>query len=146
MNDTTFDAEGEAENALGAAIARALDLAVLFGEDAPPGFPVGGIATAPVSGANALAALDGALGVVEGSGVAPTGIVSGPAIGSALRGAYIEEGALPSEAPSSLVFGLPVRVSPVWDSSKGDAIVGAFEFSLSGFAKTFRSRRAATAC
>jgi hypothetical protein len=37
VDDTTFDAEGEAENALGAAIARALDLAVLFGEDAPRG-------------------------------------------------------------------------------------------------------------
>ena len=132
VDDTTFDAEGEAENALGAAIATALDLAVLFGTDAPPGFPVGGIVTAAVSGANALAALDGALGVVEGSGVAPTGVVSGPAIGSALRRAYLEQMALPSEAPSSAVFGLPVRVSPVWDSSKGDAIVGAFEYLVIG--------------
>jgi hypothetical protein len=132
VDDTTFDAEGEAENALGAAIARALDLAVLFGTDAPPGFPVGGIVTAAVSGDNALAALDGALGVVEASGVQPTGIVSGPAIGSALRGAYLEQGALPSEAPSSSVFGIPARISPVWDSSKGDAIVGAFEYLVIG--------------
>jgi hypothetical protein len=58
--------------------------------------------------------------------------VSGPAIGSALRGAYLEQGALPSEAPSSSVFGIPVRVSPVWDSSKGDAVVGNFEYLVIG--------------
>ena len=133
IDDTSFNIEAETERALGAAIARALDLAVLFGVDSPPGFPVGGIATAPpVSGDNALAALDAALGVVEASGVQPTGIVSGPAIGSALRGAYLEAGALPSERPSESVFGIPARVSPIWDSSRGDAIVGAFEYLVIG--------------
>jgi Phage capsid family len=133
IDDAGFNVEAETEVALGAAIATALDLAVLFGTDAPPGFPPNGIATAPpVSGDNALAALDGALGVVETSGVQPTGIVSGPAIGSALRGAYLEAGALPSEAPSSSVFGIPARVSAIWDSSRCDAIVGAFEYLVIG--------------
>ena len=130
--DVSFNIEAETERALGAAIARALDAAVLFGTDAPPGFPPNGIVTAAVSGPNALAALDAALGVVEASGVQPTGIVSGPAIGSALRGAYLEAGALPSERPSESVFGIPARVSPIWDSSRGDAIVGAFEYLVIG--------------
>lgn len=126
--DTTFNVEAETERELAAAVARAFDLAVLFGTDAPDGFPAGGIASAPVTGPDALDALDKALAVVEASGVQPNGIVAGPEIGSALRQAYIAAGALPSEAPSGLLFGLPVRVVANWDASKGDAIVGAFQF------------------
>lgn len=132
IQDTTFDVESETERALGAAIARGLDAAILFGEDAPPGFPAGGIVTSPETGSDALGALDAAMSAVEASGVAVSGIVSGPAIGSALRAAYTAAGALPGERPAQLLFGVPVRVSPVWDSAAGDAIVGAFEYLVVG--------------
>jgi HK97 family phage major capsid protein len=47
LNDSSWNPEASAEQEMSAAIARALDSAVLFGSDAPSGFPSGGIASAP---------------------------------------------------------------------------------------------------
>ena len=116
--DTTFDIEGETERALGAAIARGLDAAVLFGTGQPSGLPANGIATAAVTGDDALDAIDDAMSAVEATGVQVTGIVAGSAIGSALRKAYTAAGALPGERPAQLLYGVPVRVSPVWDPAR----------------------------
>jgi hypothetical protein len=132
IDDASWNVEASVEHELGAAIARALDAAVLFGTDAPPGFPAGGIATAPVTGPDALAAIDAALTAVEATGVIPNGVVAGPAIGSALRQAYLAQGSLPSDAPSNQLFGIPSRVTPVWDPTKGDAIVGDFDLLVVG--------------
>jgi HK97 family phage major capsid protein len=121
--------EANVEAELAAAIGRALDAAVLFGVEAPASYPAGGIVSGtPVMGADALEALDGALAAVEGQGVLPDGIAAGVAINSALRQAYIAAAALPSEAVTPNVFGVPVRVTTGWDSSKGDALVGGFQF------------------
>lgn len=132
LEDASWNPEAQAEGEMAATIARSLDRAVLFGDSAPSGFPAGGIVSTPVKGDDALDALDKALAVVEASGVAPTGIAAGPQIGSALRQAYREAEALPSAAPTNTVFGLPVRIVPDWDSSKGDAIVGAWSYLLIG--------------
>src|SRR5262249_32781699 len=109
------------------AVARRFDAAVLFG-GGPESYPKGGIVPKPIKGEDALEALDKALGAVEDSGVLPTGIAAGAQINSALRQAYIAAGALPGQQVEPNVFGLPCRVSPRWDSSKGDALVGAWEF------------------
>jgi HK97 family phage major capsid protein len=116
-----------AENELAKAVARVLDAAILWGVNAPPGFPVGGIVgTAPpaVTGADALEAIDNALTAIENDGLLPNGIASSAAINAALRAANRSVAALPAEAPSRQVYGVPVEVTAPWDSSKGDAIVG----------------------
>jgi hypothetical protein len=138
IDDTTFDIEAETERVLGSAIAEALDAAILFGENAPPGFPPNGIVGAPISGANAPEAIDQALSAVEASGAIPDGIIAGSAIGSAMRQAYLAAQALPSERPADAVFGIPTRVSAVWDPSRGDAVVGAWRFLIVGIRQDIR--------
>jgi HK97 family phage major capsid protein len=127
IRDAGPDLEESVERELAAAVARRFDTAVLFG-GGPASYPEGGIVPKPIEGEDALDALDKALSAVEGSGVLPSGIAAGAQINSALRQAYIAAAALPGQQIEPSVFGLPVRVSPRWDSSKGDALVGAFEF------------------
>lgn len=128
IQDTTFDVESETERALGGAIARGLDAAILFGEDAPPGFPADGIATTPATGADALDALGAAMSAVEASGVAVSGIVSGPAIGSALRTAYTAAGALPAGGRHNCSSACRSASRRCGTRAKGDTIVDAFEY------------------
>jgi hypothetical protein len=114
---------------------QALDAAVFYGTGAPAAFPAGGLAGlagAPQVGADAPAAIDKAAGILEAQGVTPNGIVAGPAIGTALRAAYREAGALPGEAPAQVLYGWDVGQAIDWDSTKGDAIVGDFSYLLVG--------------
>jgi hypothetical protein len=90
IQDAGPDLEASGERELGAAVARALDAAILFGTDAPGSFPVGGIIGTAVTGTDAL---DKALATLEASGVMPTGIAAGMGINSALRQA-------PTHAPT----------------------------------------------
>ena len=111
IQDAPWDVEASVENELGKAVARTLDAAVLFGINAPASFPSGGIAGlagAALTVADALEAIDAALTALEGDGLVPDGIASSSAIGSALRAAYREAAALPGEAPTSAVYGVPV--------------------------------------
>jgi HK97 family phage major capsid protein len=129
IQDAGPSLEESVEVELGGAVARALDAAVLFGTGAPASYPTGGIVPAtPATGADALTALDTALAAVEAEGVMPSGVAAGTAINSALRKAYLAAGALPSEAVEPRVFNLPLRVTARWDSSQGDAVVGAFQY------------------
>lgn len=135
IQDAPWDVEASVENELGKAVARTLDAAVLFGVNAPASFPSGGIAGlagAALTGADALEAIDAALTALEGDGLVPDGIASSSAIGSALRAAYREAAALPGEAPTSAVYGVPVAVTSPWDSSVADAFVGGWENLLIG--------------
>jgi Phage capsid family len=116
LQDSGFDAEGSVEAEFAAAMGSALDRAILFGQDRPSGFPEL-VSGAPATGADALAAIDAALSVVEASGVEPTGIAAGPMIGSALRQAYREVMAMPSQGPEPNVFGVPLRIVPTWPAN-----------------------------
>jgi hypothetical protein len=71
-----------------------------------------------------LDAIDKGLAAVEATGLAPNGVAAGLAIQTALRQAYRDVLAMPSEAPGQSVYGLALAVSSTWDASKGDAIVG----------------------
>lgn len=135
INDTrgSWDVEGSAETELAKAIGRTLDAAVLWGVDAPGSFPTGGIvgmAAGPVTGADAFTAISDAMAELEGEGILPDGIASGPSIGAALRTAALEAGDY-SAAPGSELFGLPVAVTAPWPSTP-DAIVGGWQFLLVG--------------
>jgi hypothetical protein len=136
LSDTSgsWDVEGSVEAELAGAIARKVDQAVLFGDDAPSTFPDGGVvgAATAVTGDDALAAIDAGMAVIEGSGLAADGVASSTAIGGALRAAYREVGALPGDTPEPRVYGLPLRTVAGWDSSNGDAIVGGWQYLILG--------------
>jgi HK97 family phage major capsid protein len=125
LDDAGFPVWESVRDEIAAAIGRTLDKAVLFGTDAPPSFPAGGLATGTaLTGTDALDAIDKGAAAIEAAGLTPNGIAAGPAIGTALRKAYKDVGALPGDAPTPAVYGLPVATTSTWDSSKGDAIVG----------------------
>lgn len=135
VDDASFDVWGQAKALAASAIARVLDDAVLFGNGAPAEFPAGGVAAAAgaaVTGADPLAAISAAMGAVENSGLVPNGIASGSTIGAALRDEYRAVGALPGEAPTPTIYGLPVEVTPIWDATDGDALVGDWTKLLIG--------------
>ena len=108
--------EQSVEQELAGAAARLLDAAVLFGRNAPATFPPGGVAgaAAPLTGSDALDAIDKGMSAVEASGLTPNGVAADSTIGGALRAAYREVRALPSETPEPTVYGLPVRVVSPW--------------------------------
>ncbi|HET6616490.1 MAG TPA: hypothetical protein VFH69_01630 [Gemmatimonadota bacterium] len=75
-------------------------------------------------GTDALEAIDNGLAAVEVQGLIPNGVASGPAIGTALRKEYRAIGAPPDTSPSGTIYGLEVAVTPIWNATVGDAIVG----------------------
>jgi HK97 family phage major capsid protein len=135
VDDAGFPIWEAVEAQFATAIAKALDAAVLFGTGAPASFPAGGIAGlagAAQTGADALAAIDAAAAAVEASGAVPDGIAASSKIGTALRG-YMRTSLAPAEdAPGNSIYGWPVVISPVWDASKGDALVGDWTYLLVG--------------
>ena len=124
-----------------AAIARALDAAVLYGTGAPASYPSGGLAAiagTAQTGTDALAAIDAAASSIEATGLIPNGIAAGTAIGSALRKAYREIAMPPSEAPVATIYGMQVVRTAAWDATKGDAIVGDWTKLLVGVREDVR--------
>ena len=130
ISDTSgsWNPEESTENELAKAVGKALDKAVLWGQDAPASFPQGGVvamAGGPAHGADAFTAVSNAMGELEGEGILPDGIASGPGIGVALRSAALEAGDY-AAAPTNALFGIPVALSVPWPSTP-DAIVGGWE-------------------
>jgi hypothetical protein len=135
LNDAGFPVWESVRGEVAKAIGRTLDAAVLYGTNAPASYPAGGIAAlagAAQTGTDALEAIDKAASEVELTGLIPNGIAAGAAIGSALRKAYREVGALPSETPQPTVYGMPVARTPAWDPTHGDALVGDWTKLLIG--------------
>jgi HK97 family phage major capsid protein len=135
IDDAGYPIWEEVRGIVAGSMAEALDAAVLFGLAAPAGFPAGGIAGlagAAQAGADAPSAIDAAAAVLEAAGITPDGIVASPKIGTALRAAWAGVGALPSEAPAQTLYGWPVRVTADWDDTKGDALVGDWDYLLVG--------------
>jgi HK97 family phage major capsid protein len=135
VDDAGFPVWAEVEAQFASALARALDEAVLFGTGAPASFPVGGIAAlagAAQTGADAPAAIDKAAAAIEATYAIPDGIVAGASIGTALRAANAAISAPPQDSPASVLYGWPVIQTPVWDSTKGDALVGDWTYLLVG--------------
>jgi Phage capsid family len=135
LDDAGFPVWESVRTEVAKAIGKTLDAAVLYGVGAPASYPTGGIAAlagAAQSGTDALEAIDAAATAIEATGLVPDGIIAGAAIGSALRAAYREVGALPSTVPEQTIYGMPVRRTPAWDPAQGDALVGDFSKLLVG--------------
>lgn len=109
---------------------RVFELAALYGTNAPPEWPTGGLTAAAqadaVTGADALAALDAAMSNLEAKGVTPTGILGGGALRAALRAQMVTVLQPFSEAPPS-IYGVPIRFSSNWNDATGLALVGGFD-------------------
>ena len=141
LDDAGYPVWEQVRPQVASAIAKVLDNAVLFGTGAPAAFPAGGIAGlagAAQSGASAPAAIDKAAAVLEAANITPTGIAATPAIGTALRAAYAAAGALPSEKPENTLYGWDVKVLPQWDATKGDAVIGDFNYLLVGLVEDIK--------
>jgi HK97 family phage major capsid protein len=117
-DDSTINLWNYATPLLTEAIAIGLDDAVFFGEDAPPSFPVGGVAAAAVAagaGTDIPDTINNAMGAVELSGLNPTGHVADISVRAALRGLRDQNGDLllgfveqdTYQVPS--LYGLPIR-------------------------------------
>jgi hypothetical protein len=134
IRDAQFDVEGQVERSLAGAVAYAIDEAILFGNDAPASFPAGGVMAFAdtVSGDNPLDAVSNGFADIEGKGVIPDGIGAGAAIGTALRAAYTEAGALPGVRPAATLWGVPVHQSLVFTNADADAIVGGWQYLAIG--------------
>ena len=135
MMDAGFDVEGQVEASLATAVARVIDGAILFGTGAPATFPTGGVvgaAGAPVTGTDPIDTLSQAFGAVEADGLTPNGVAASSIIGGALRAAYTAAAALPSETPQQNLWGVQVSRGAFWDSTKGDAIVGDWQYLAIG--------------
>lgn len=131
--DAGFDVEGQVERELATAMANAIDDAIMRGVGAPASFPTGGVVAFAdaVTGGDAIEAISEGFENLEEKGILPDGIAAGAAIGSALRAAYAEAGALPGVAPANTLWGVPVRRSLSWESPP-DAIVGGWQYLAIG--------------
>jgi hypothetical protein len=142
VDDAGFPVWDQVRPLISSAMAQVIDDALLFGNGEPSTFPADGVAGLPppdvsVPG-DALAALDGAMALVEARGLVPNGIAAGPNIGTALRQEYRSIAALPDTAPAQTVYGLPVSTTPIWDATDGDAIVGDWTKLVIGIRQDIR--------
>jgi hypothetical protein len=130
IDDSSYPVWDSVRPALASALAFTLDQAVFFGVDAPASYPTGGVAAPaqpPVGTASDTAgSLDAAMAVVEESGLEPDGIASSALIKQALRAEARNQMISVQEQIAYSFYGVPTVVVTPWDSSKGDAIVGAF--------------------
>jgi Phage capsid family len=142
IDDTSFDVWAAVRSRLSSAFAKRIDETLIFAvAPVPSSFPVGGVVAAAgtkLTGADALTAIDMGLSKVEGEGLSPNGIGSGPAIGSALRKEYRAIGATPDVSPSGTIYGLEVATTPVWNATVGDAITGDWSKLVIGVREDIR--------
>jgi hypothetical protein len=142
VDDTGFDVWTAVRSRLASAFAKRIDETLLFAvAPVPSSFPVGGVvaaAGAALTGTDALEAIDKGLAAVEAEGLVPNGIASGPSIGTALRQELRTIGSLPSASPASQVYGVDVAVTPIWDASVGDALIGDWSKLVVGVRQDIR--------
>lgn len=131
---------------LAEAIAIALDSAVLFGVDAPPTFPVGGVVAhaVPVSaGRDAVDTVNDAMSAVERQGLAVTGHAADLAVKGTLRGVRDDSGALllgTTQVASGSVdtlYGVPIAYESFTEEDP-DYITGAWQNLVVGIRQDIR--------
>jgi HK97 family phage major capsid protein len=150
LDDSSINLWNFIKPQLGSAISQAVDNAVLFGHNAPATWPTGGITAAAYcqdtpDGADALATVNDAMGLVEGQGLPVTGHSADLSVKSALRGVRDNNGALllgPSQVASpgaADLYGVPVVFGqyPV-DVETIDFVTGDWDALLIGVRQDIR--------
>lgn len=131
---------------LAEAIGFALDAAVLFGTDAPPTFPVGGVvgdALATAAGVDVVGTVNDAMSAVERQGLNVTGHAADLAVKGALRGVRDDSGALllgsTQVASGSIdtLYGVPIAYEP-FQETEPDFITGAWQNLIIGVRQDIR--------
>jgi hypothetical protein len=139
VDDAGFPVWDQVRPLVASSMAQVIDDALLFGNGEPATFPPNGVSGgAIVTGTDALDAIDKGMAQIEGQGLIPNGIASSTAIGTALRQAYRELMVTPETQPQATLYGLDVEVAPVWDDTKGDAIVGDWTKLIIGLRQDIR--------
>jgi HK97 family phage major capsid protein len=130
ISDSQFPVWASVRDEIVAAFTKVFEQAALYGTNAPPAWPTGGITAAAyatsVSGTDALDALDKAMSALEQAGVVPTGILGGAALRAALRQQTVTI-LQPFDAAPASIYGVPIQFSTNWDDTKGLALVGGFD-------------------
>jgi HK97 family phage major capsid protein len=120
-DDSSINLWNYATPLLTEAIAIGLDEAVFFGEDAPPSFPVGGLAAAAASvaaGTDVLETVNNAMSAVELGGLPVTGHAADITVRGALRGMRDSDGNLlagfdvQDRYTIPTLYGLPIAYVP----------------------------------
>lgn len=125
------------------AIIRCLDAAILYGAGAPASFPAGGLdawALDAADGETPAEAIDNAFAAVEAQGIDVDGILGGPSLRGVYRSLAIQ-GGYPGEvagSPSRSLFGVEFTTTPVWDATKGYALVGDWSYVVVGIREDIR--------
>src|SRR5262245_17851223 len=139
VDDAGFPVWEQVRPLLASAVARVFDDAVLFGNGEPATFPPNGVSGGTViTGADALEAIDKGMAAIEAQGLVPNGIASGSQIGTALRQEYRSLMVPPDTAPAHTLYGRQVSTTPIWDDTKGDAIVGDWSKLIIGVRQDIR--------
>jgi len=142
VDDAGFPVWEQVRPLVSSAMAHVIDDALLFGNGEPASFPPNGASGASgpeiTGAADALSGIDAAMALLEAEGLVPNGIAAGPAIGTAIRQEYRSIAVPPDTAPSTTLYGLPVETTPIWDSTKGDAIVGDWTKLVIGIRQDIR--------
>jgi HK97 family phage major capsid protein len=146
IDDSTIDLWAYARPLLSEAIATALDDAVLFGLDAPPTFPVGGLAAMAVNvsaGTDHVDTLNSAFSAVENSGLAITGTAADMSVRGILRNARDSDGAMlcgcdwVDGRERTSMFGYPVRYVP-FTPTEPDLFTGNWRYVFIGVRQDIR--------
>jgi len=139
VDDAGFPVWAQVRPLISSAMAQVIDAALLFGNGEPATFPPNGVSGGTIiTGADALEAIDKGMAAIEATGLVPNGIASGPQIGTALRQEYRALMVTPEAPPAKTLYGLQVSTTPVWDDTKGDAIVGDWSKLIIGLRQDIR--------
>lgn len=146
VEDSSINLWAYARPLLAEAIAVALDNACIFGVDAPPSFPAGGVAALAVNvtgGSDHLDTINQALSMVENSGLAVTGSAADMAVKGALRGMRDAAGDplcgcdMMNTRQVDTMYGYPIVYVPFTQTAP-DFVTGAWKYAFLGVRQDIR--------
>jgi hypothetical protein len=133
LADTSFPVWDSVREEITKSFVRVFEKAALYGTNSPSDWPAGGLTAAahadPASGADALAAIDAAMALLEANGVPVDGILGGAALRSGLRQTLMASLTPFSNEPPAL-WGVPIHYSSFWDDTVGIALVGGWDVGV----------------
>lgn len=149
IEDGQFPIWDEVQEDVVDAMAKTLDLAVLFGTGAPANFPTGGILNGLTAkqgsdgaGTDLYDALNDAMADVEASGLIPSAAVGDVAASRYLRGLRDANGlpvfTNPTAGTPGELLGMPYSKAVYWDNTDADYVVGDFSKLLVGIRQDIR--------